>query len=61
MLEAGRRIGQDLYSYISSFAEPVRAESGAAAIRLPANVLERWLSRFNEKCRARGLDWLSSG
>ena len=81
VLETGRRIGQDLYQYISSFATTVRTLDGAPrpavhirvpgaplsalhaagdAIQLPTNVLERWLARFNSKCRGEGLDWLNS-
>jgi hypothetical protein len=60
VLEAGRRIGQDLYHYITSFAQTVTSMEGRA-IQLPSNVLERWLGRFNDKCRAQGLDWLSAG
>lgn len=54
VLEAGRRIGVDLYEYISSFASP----AAAGEIRLPAKVFEKWLQRFNDKCRHSGLDWL---
>lgn len=59
VLEVGRRIGVDLYQYLSSFASAVRTPSGEA-IQMPSNVLERWLSRFNTKCRGEGLDWLNS-
>ena len=59
VLEAGRRIGQDLYQYVSSFASSVRTASGEA-IQLPANVLDKWLARFNDRCRRDGLDWLAS-
>jgi len=59
VLEAGRRIGHDLYSYIASFATAVSV-AGESKIQLPANICEKWLSRFNDKCRRDGLDWLSS-
>lgn len=59
VLEAGRRIGQDLYSYVASFATSMWHE-GEQKILLPQNVLERWLGRFRDKCRTRGLDWLSA-
>lgn len=58
VLEAGRRIGQDLYNYLSSFAETVNV-LGETKIQMPQNVLERWLQRFHDKCRMKGLDWLS--
>jgi len=61
VLEAGRRIGIDLYEYVSSFAQTVTMPDGVtSAIQLPANCLERWLSRFNTRCRRDGLDWLNS-
>ena len=57
VLEAGRRIGQDLYSYIASFA--VEVQNGIESkIMLTNNVLERWLTRFRQKCQKEGLDWL---
>ena len=59
VLEAGRRIGQDLYAFIASFATSVGQE-GEQKIALPQNVLERWLSRFREKCQRQGLDWLKA-
>lgn len=59
VLEAGRRIGQDLYSFIASFAVQVTS-NGESRISLPSNVLERWLSRFRDKCQRHGLDWLGS-
>ena len=59
VLEAGRRIGHDLYSYIASFATAVSV-AGESKIQLPANICEKWLSRFNDKCGRDGLDWLSS-
>ena len=59
VLEAGRRIGQDLYSYCASFATNMWHE-GEQKILLPQNVLERWLSRFRDKCKTRGLDWLTA-
>lgn len=57
VLEAGTRIGKDLYSYLASFAVNVTV-MGEPKIQLPANSLERWLNRFKEKCRLHGLDWL---
>mmetsp|Transcript_12076 Transcript_12076/g.27999 ORF Transcript_12076/g.27999 Transcript_12076/m.27999 type:complete len:185 (-) Transcript_12076:183-737(-) len=60
VLEAGRRVGLDLYEYISSFASTVTTATGNSAIQLPSNVLEKWLTRFNDKVRREGLDWLSS-
>ena len=59
VLQVGRRIGQDLYSFLSSFAVDVTVGT-EAKIQLPTNVFERWLARFNEKCRHHGLDWLPS-
>ena len=59
VLEAGRRIGQDLYNYLSSFAETVSI-MGETKLQMPVNVLERWLQRFREKCQRQGLDWLAS-
>jgi len=59
VLEAGRRIGLDLYEYLSSFANSLTLPDGTSAIQLPANCLERWLSRFNDRCRRDGLDWLN--
>ena len=59
VLEAGRRIGQDLYSYLSSFATSIYHE-GEQKICMPQNVLERWLARFRDKCSRQGLDWLKS-
>jgi len=59
VLEAGTRIGKDLYSFLASFAVNVQV-GGEPKIQLPANALERWLRRFDEKCRLNGLDWLSS-
>ena len=58
VLEAGRRIGQDLYQYLSSFATSVSTLQGEA-IQMPSNALERWLTRFNDRCRRDGLDWLA--
>uniref|UniRef100_A0A7S0LDK8 Hikeshi-like N-terminal domain-containing protein n=1 Tax=Coccolithus braarudii TaxID=221442 RepID=A0A7S0LDK8_9EUKA len=60
VIEAGRRVGLDLYEYISSFATNVALAGGGSAIQLPSNVIERWLSRFNDKCKREGFDWLSS-
>lgn len=54
VLEAGRRIGVNLYEYVSSFANTV----AGGDIQVPANVFERWLTRFNDKCKHEGLDWL---
>lgn len=48
VLEAARRIGQDLYDFAASFDI------------LPAELLNKWLTRFNDKCRRDGLDWLNS-
>mmetsp|Transcript_1108 Transcript_1108/g.2133 ORF Transcript_1108/g.2133 Transcript_1108/m.2133 type:complete len:134 (+) Transcript_1108:1-402(+) len=59
VIEAGRRIGLDLYEFVSSFATTVTAATGNM-IQLPSNVFEKWLARFNDKCRLHGLDWLSS-
>ena len=59
VLEAARRIGQDLYSFIASFAVTLSV-AGEERIQLPAKVLERWLSHFREKCSRQGLDWLQS-
>ena len=59
VLAVGRRIGQDIYSFISSFSVDVTIDN-ERKIQLPANALERWLTRFNEKCRLHGLDWLPS-
>ena len=57
VLEAGRRIGQDLYQFISSFAVPVQV-GFESKIQLPSNVLNKWLTRFHGKCQREGLDWL---
>merc|ERR1719152_557444 len=57
VLEAGRRIGLDLYSFVASFATNTWHE-GEQKIVLPQNVLERWLNRFRDKCQKQGLDWL---
>ena len=46
--QAARRIGQDLYDFAASFDI------------LPAELLNKWLARFTEKCKRDGLDWLSS-
>ena len=59
VLEAARRIGQDLYSFIASFAVSVQV-GFEQKIQLPQNVLERWLTRFQGKCRKEGLDWLKA-
>jgi len=59
VLEAGRRIGQDLYQYLASFAVTSMTPAGEV-IQLPAHALEKWLARFNSKCRGEGLDWLNS-
>ena len=59
VLEYGRRIGQDLYAFISSFAVNIE-DMGETKIALPQNVLERWLTRFRDKCRTQGLDWLKN-
>jgi hypothetical protein len=59
VLEVGRRIGQDLYSFVASFATNVWQE-GEQKIVLPQNVLERWIARFRDKCQRQGLDWLKS-
>jgi len=59
VLEVGRRIGQDLFQYLSSFAVSVHTGDGEV-IQLPKNALERWLARFIERCRTRGLDWLTA-
>ena len=48
VLEAARRIGQDLYEFAASFDI------------VPSELLNKWLSRFTDKCRRDGLDWLSS-
>jgi len=80
VLEAGRRIGQDLYQYLASFAVTSMTPAGklrqdfypsaqktdelahsvGEVIQLPAHALEKWLARFNSKCRGEGLDWLNS-
>lgn len=59
VLEVGRRIGQDLYQYLASFASQVTTANGEF-IQLPTQALEKWLARFNSKCRGEGLDWLNS-
>ena len=59
VLEAGRRIGQDLYNYLTSFAVTVD-EMGEQKIQMPLNTLERWLQRFRDKCQRQGLDWLNA-
>jgi hypothetical protein len=59
VLEAARRIGQDLYTYLASFAVSVNV-GGESKIQLPSNALEGWLNRFSDKCRHQGLDWLNS-
>ena len=58
VLEAGRRIGKDLYEYVASFAAPGGGVPPPGSIVLPSNVFERWLARFNDKCARSGLDWL---
>ncbi len=60
VLEAGRRIGQDLYSFLASFAGPTMEIGGEQRFHLPLNVLERWLTKFNDKCQKQGLDWLKA-
>ena len=59
VLEVSRCIGQDMYSYVSSFASNVYLD-GEQKICLPQNVLERWLTRFRDKCVKQGLDWLKA-
>ena len=54
LLEAGRRIGKDLYDYVSSFAE----RDGAAHVRVPTNVFDKWFARFDERCVRFGMEWL---
>ena len=41
MLEVGRRIGLDLYEYVSSFATSVSVPGSTAMIQMPSTVLER--------------------
>ena len=60
VLETGRRIGQDVYTYVTSFAEHIRTMEGETKMQLPSNILEKWLARFTEKCSRRGLDWLTT-
>eukprot|EP00327_Prymnesium_parvum_P041892 CAMPEP_0195639484 /NCGR_PEP_ID=MMETSP0815-20121206/25609_1 /TAXON_ID=97485 /ORGANISM="Prymnesium parvum, Strain Texoma1" /LENGTH=192 /DNA_ID=CAMNT_0040782027 /DNA_START=256 /DNA_END=834 /DNA_ORIENTATION=- len=45
VLEAGRRIGQDLYQYLASFAVTSMTPAGEV-IQLPAHALEKWLARL---------------
>merc|ERR1712070_1125486 len=62
VIEVGRRIGLDLYEYISSFATSVSVPgSSTPQIQMPTSVLDRWLSRFTDRCRRQGLDWLNAG
>ncbi|EOD25045.1 hypothetical protein EMIHUDRAFT_222639 [Emiliania huxleyi CCMP1516] len=58
VLEAGRRIGKDLYEYVASFAAPGGGVPPPGYIVLRGDVFERWLARFNDKCARSGLDWL---
>ena len=58
VLEAGRRIGQDLYAYLASFATSVTLD-GEPKIAMPQHALERWLQRFRDRCQREGLDWLN--
>ena len=48
VVEAARRIGQDLYQFAASFDV------------VPAELLNKWHQRFTEKCSRSGLDWLNS-
>jgi len=59
VIEAGRRIGQDLYNFLTSFAVQVEV-MGEQKIQMPLNTLERWLQRFRDKCQRQGLDWLNA-
>ena len=48
VIEAARRIGQDLYEFAASFDI------------VPAELLNKWHQRCTDKCRRDGLDWLNS-
>jgi len=54
VIEAGRRIGVNLYEFCTSFA----CSGPDGSMQVPANVFDKWLTRFNDKCRHTGLDWL---
>ena len=49
-----------LIAALTSFATSMWHE-GEQKIVLPQNVLERWLTRFKDKCGKHGLDWLKAG
>ena len=57
VIETAKRIGHDMYTYISSFAEEVQSMDGPK-LQVPAHVYETWLTRFIDKCSRHGLDWL---
>ena len=54
-LRWGRRVAQDLYHYLQSYARPAAAAAAATAGRaeeflvMPVNVLDRWMQRFEAK------------
>ena len=58
VIAVATRIGKDLYDFCSSFATDVNI-MGERRIQLPANIFERWLKRFQDRCKQSGLDWLS--
>ena len=63
VLRWGRRVAQDLYHYLQGYAQPAAAAAAAAAGRaqeflvMPANVLDRWMQRFEAKYK-RDPNWL---
>lgn len=43
------QVGLDLYRFMESFAQPAGGRSDTIVV--PANILERWLTKFSEKFR----------
>merc|ERR1712224_295497 len=60
VVKIARSIGQDIYSFMSSFATTSIGFDGEQreVLDRPSSVLEKWLTKFNDKCAKQGLDWL---
>jgi hypothetical protein len=62
-LDSVRGIAQDLYTYMTSYAQP--ADRAAAAMStdvmiIPTNFIDRWIGKFSEKHRKQPFFWMNA-
>lgn len=55
-VESGKKVAKDLWRFMASFSQSIGATT--EYMQVPTNILDRWMARFDQKCKVDPYFWL---